>query len=117
MLMLPITLRALSHNGDRYLPRSMRLVGRSAVGTSPRHGLVRVDTGPQSQSTRRMSSCPKKHLFFVYAPDYVRPGMLDHRLSVREKHLRGVDELLESGIVSTCDVKLLWGVPRLTGSL
>src|ERR1700677_1758981 len=79
MLMLPTTLRALSHHGARYLPRSMRLVGRFAVGTSPRHGPVRVDTRPQSQSTRRTSSSPTKHLFFVYAPDHVRPGMLDHR--------------------------------------
>ncbi|KAN0128009.1 hypothetical protein V8E53_014186 [Lactarius tabidus] len=46
-----------------------------------------------------MSSSPKKHLFFLYAPDYVRPGMLDHRFSIREKHLRGVDGLLESGTV------------------
>ena len=117
MLMLPTTLRALSHHGARYLPRSMRLVGRFAVGTSPRHGPVRVDTRPQSQSTRRTSSSPTKHLFFVYAPDHVRPGMLDHRLSVREKHLQGVDGLLESGIVSASDVQLLWDVPRPIRSL
>ena len=32
--------------------------------------------------------------------------MLDHRLSVREKHLQGVDGLLERGFVSACDVQL-----------
>ena len=122
MLILPTTtLRALSHHGAHYLPLSVRLVGRRAVGTSPRHGAVRVDVvaaGSQScQFTRRMSSCPTKHLFFVHAPDYVSPGMLDHRFSVREKHLKGVDGLIESGFVSACDLRLLWGVPRPIGSL
>jgi hypothetical protein len=53
-----------------------------------------------------MSSSPTKHLFLVYAPDYVSPGMLDHHFSVREKHLKGVDGLLESGILSACGVQL-----------
>ena len=117
--MLPITLRALSYHRTRYLPHSMRLLFRiSAVGTSPRHGPSRVDTGPRScQSIRRMSSSPSKHLFVLYAPDYVRPEMLDHRLSVREKHLEGVDGLLERGIVSACDVQLLWDMPPPMRSL
>ncbi|KAI9445957.1 hypothetical protein H4582DRAFT_1805058 [Lactarius indigo] len=46
-----------------------------------------------------MSSSPTKHLFFVYAPDYAGPGMLDHRFSVRGEHFKGVDGLLESGIL------------------
>ena len=29
--------------------------------------------------------------------------MLDHRLSVREKHLKGVNKLTESGILSACE--------------
>ena len=95
----------LMHYGTRYLPRSVRFVARN--GTSPRCGPVRVNAGPQScQFIRRMSSSPTKHLFFVYAPDYASPGMLDHRFSVREKHLKGVDGLLESGTMSACDVQL-----------
>lgn len=120
MLMLPTTLRALSHHGARYLPLSVRLVGRRTVGIPPHHGAVRVGVAAGSQLcqfTRRMSTSPTKHLFFVHAPDYVSPGMLDHRFSVREKHLKGVDGLIESGIVSACDVRLLWGVPRPIGSL
>jgi hypothetical protein len=105
--MLHTTLRALSHHGTRYLPLSVRSAGRFAVGSSssPHLGTVRVglDTVPQSrQFIRRMSSSPKKHLFFVYAPDHASPGMLDHRFSVREKHLKGVNGLIESGIMSAC---------------
>lgn len=98
MLRFP-TLRVMNHLSVRCS------VGRNAVGASPR--IRRVNARPQSrQFIRQMSSSPTKHLFLVYAPDYVSPGMLDHRLSVREKHLKGVPGLLESGIMSACDVQL-----------
>jgi hypothetical protein len=48
-----------------------------------------------------MSSLSTKHLFAVYAPDYTGPGVLDHRLSVREKHLKAIEGMIESGTVST----------------
>jgi len=48
-----------------------------------------------------MSNSPTKHLFAVYAPDYTDPGVLERRFSVREKHLKGIDERLDCGIVST----------------
>jgi len=47
-----------------------------------------------------MSSPPTKHLFAVYAPDYTDPGVLERRFSVREKHLKGIDGMLDSGIMS-----------------
>ncbi len=50
---------------------------------------------------RMMSNSPTKHLFAVYAPDYTNPGVLECRVSVREKHLRSIDEKLDSGIIST----------------
>jgi hypothetical protein len=49
---------------------------------------------------RRMSSKPTKHLFAVYAPDYMGPDILEHRLSVRERHLKGVGKMLDNGIMS-----------------
>src|SRR5260221_4241836 len=56
--------------------------------------------------TRMMSSSPSKadskHLFAVYAPDYTDPGVLERRFSVREKHLKGIDGMLDSGVMSTC---------------
>jgi len=48
-----------------------------------------------------MSNSPTKHLFAVYAPDYTDPGVLERRFSVREKHLKGIDERLDCGIVCT----------------
>jgi hypothetical protein len=47
-----------------------------------------------------MSSSSTKHLFAVYAPDYTEPGVLDHRLSVREKHLKNIEGMIDSGTVS-----------------
>ena len=51
-----------------------------------------------------MSSSPPaaKHLFAVYAPDYTDPGALERRFSVRERHLKGVDAMLDSGVMSMC---------------
>jgi len=53
-----------------------------------------------------MSSSPTKHLFAVHAPDYTDPGVLDRRFSVREEHLKGMDGMLDSGIMSM--FILLW---------
>lgn len=53
-----------------------------------------------------MSSSPTKHLFAVYAPDYTDPGVLDRRFSVREEHLKGMDGMLDNGIMSM--FILLW---------
>jgi hypothetical protein len=49
---------------------------------------------------RRMSSKPMKHLFAIYAPDYMDPDILERRLSVRERHLKGVGKMLDNGIMS-----------------
>jgi uncharacterized protein YciI len=38
------------------------------------------------------------HSFMVYAPDY--PDALERRKQVREQHLSGIKELLESGVFS-----------------
>jgi hypothetical protein len=75
---------------------------------------------------RMMSSSPSKHLFAVYAPDYTDPGVLERRFSVREKHLKGIDGMLDSGIMSTCILLVhmtfpillprIWGSPFGTGT-
>jgi len=52
--------------------------------------------------TRMMSSSPSKYLSAVYAPDYTDPGVLERRFSIREKHLKGIDGMLDSGVMSTC---------------
>jgi hypothetical protein len=47
-----------------------------------------------------MSSSSTKHLFAVYAPDYTDPAVLERRFSVREKHLKAIEGMIESGTVS-----------------
>jgi len=73
--------------------------------------------------TRMMSSSPTKHLFAVYAPDYTDPGVLERRFSVREKHLKGIDGMLDSGIMKFGGALLApeltdeCGRKKMTGSL
>jgi uncharacterized protein YciI len=49
-----------------------------------------------------MSSSPMKRLFTVWAPDYTDPGTLERRISVLEDHMKGIESLRSSGILSMC---------------
>ncbi|KAH9987461.1 hypothetical protein BJV74DRAFT_773987 [Russula compacta] len=66
-----------------------------------------------------MSSSPTKHLFAVYAPDYTDPGVLEHRLSVREKHLKDVDRMVREfgGALLAPELIDEGGRKKMTGSL
>ena len=41
-----------------------------------------------------------KHHFMVYAPDHTDPGAFERRMSVRPKHIEGVEALTATGIMS-----------------
>ncbi|KAI0253489.1 hypothetical protein BJV78DRAFT_1123046 [Lactifluus subvellereus] len=70
-----------------------------------------------------MSSKPTKHLFAVYAPDYMGPGILERRLSVRERHLKGIGRMLDNRIMKFGGALLApeptdeSGRKKMTGSL
>jgi len=46
-----------------------------------------------------MSTAPTRQRFFVYAPDKTDEGILQLRLSVREKHLVGVKAAIADGTI------------------
>ena len=113
---LPTNPSVLYYDRTPYFLRSVR-VSRICVAALP--------------FTRMMSSSPPpaKHLFAVYAPDYTDPGVLERRFSVRERHLKGIDGMLDSGVMSMCicatesgshdDSHFLlriWGSPLGTGT-
>ena len=61
-----------------------------------------------------MSSSPVKRIFTVYAPDHTDPGTLELRISVLEDHLKGINSLRSSGILSKCISLQYWPLqPRL----
>jgi hypothetical protein len=72
----------------------------SALFRSRRNGISLTSTVTALPFVRMMSSASTRHLFAVYAPDYTEPGVLDHRLSVREKHLKAIEGMIDSGTVS-----------------
>ncbi|KAH9980820.1 hypothetical protein BGW80DRAFT_294764 [Lactifluus volemus] len=76
-------------NNPAYFLRSVRMVRMRVNRTSPAMMVLSF--------TRRMSSSPTKHLFAVYAPDYMDSGTLERRLSVRERHLKGINGMLDNG--------------------
>jgi hypothetical protein len=110
-----------------HFSRAVRVIGRRGSG-------ILLPTNTTALSfTRNMSSdssSPTKHLFAVYAPDCTDPGALDRRYSVREEHLKDIDRLHSSGIVSKCILlqyrpsdhnsiffsRRIWGRPSGTGT-
>jgi hypothetical protein len=58
-----------------------------------------------------MSNSSTKHLFAVYAPDYTDSGALERRFSVREKHLKDIEVMVDCGAVSTYILSLYTLVP------
>jgi len=70
-----------------------------------------------------MSSSSTKHLFAVYAPDYTDSGVLERRFSVREKHLKGIEGMIDTGTIKFGGALLApeltdeSGRKKMTGSL
>jgi hypothetical protein len=94
--MLSASPRVLWNHKTLYFSRSVlsrsRANEKSPASTATALPFIRVMSS---------SSTSTKHLFAVHAPDYTDSGVLERRVSVREKHLKGIEGMTDTGTIST----------------
>lgn len=76
--------------------RSGHAAGRSSNSSSSSFSTSARASGPWSYSGK---SNKPLHRYLVIAEDYPDPGALARRLEVRERHLEGAAEGIESGLI------------------